>query len=400
MKVIALNAVIYGSTGKIMLQISRVARNGGMKSYTLSSKRASHGKLPEYHIFLDSGLEYHISQTLGFLTGAETLFPFATRKLIKCLKRIKPDIIHLHILHSYYINLNELFRYIKKHNIRTVWTLHDCWAITARCPHFQLSGCDKWKIGCENCPYPKKAYPASLLFDNSKKMYKLKKKWFTNVPNMTIVTPSQWLADLVKESFLKNYPVKVINNGIDLEIFKPTESDFRKKHGAEDKFILLGVAAGWGERKGLDVFLELARRLDDRFKIVLVGTNDNVDKQLPSNIISIHRTQNQIELAGIYSAADLFVNPTREDTYPTVNMESVACGTPVVTFNTGGSSEMLDETCGAVVPKDDIDALYNEIMRIYEKKPFTEKACLKKAKSYDMNDKFEEYIKLYEQSVD
>lgn len=160
--------------------------------------------------------------------------------------------------------------------------------------------------------------------------------------NITIVTPSEWLAGLVKESYLKDYPVKVINNGIDLNVFKPTESDFRKKYALENKYIVLGVAFGWGRRKGLDVFVELARRLDkEKYKVVLVGTDDNVDKLLPENIISIHRTQNQTELAKIYSAADVFANPTREENYPTVNMESVACGTPVVTFNTGGSPEIL-----------------------------------------------------------
>ena len=214
---------------------------------------------------------------------------------------------------------------------------------------------------------------------------------------MTIVTPSEWLASLVKESYLKDYPVKVINNGIDLNIFKPTESDFIKKYALENKYIVLGVAFGWGRRKGLDVFIELAKRLDEeKYKIVLAGTDDNVDKLLPDNIISIHRTQNQTELAEIYTAADVFANPTREENYPTVNMEALACGTPVVTFNTGGSPEMLDETCGAAVAKDDNDAMYNEIIRICEKKPYSMEACIKKAKGFDKNEKFGEYIRLYE----
>ena len=213
---------------------------------------------------------------------------------------------------------------------------------------------------------------------------------------MTIVTPSEWLAGLVKQSFLRKYPVKVINNGIDLNIFKPTESDFRKKYALENKYIVLGVAFGWGKRKGLDVFIELANRLDkEKYKIVLVGTDDNVDKLLPDNIISIHRTQNQTELAEIYTAADVFANPTREENYPTVNMESVACGTPVVTFNTGGSPEIIDETCGAIAEKDDTDSMYNEIIRICETKPYSEEACLKKANNFDAWRKFENYVQLY-----
>ena len=215
---------------------------------------------------------------------------------------------------------------------------------------------------------------------------------------MTIVTPSKWLADLVGQSFLKDYPVTVINNGIDLSVFTPTESGFREKYGIpEEKHILLGVAFGWGKRKGLDVFIELSRRLDpDRYRIVLVGTDDAVDQKLPKEIISIHRTQNQTELAEIYSAADLFLNPTREDNYPTVNMESLACGTPVLTFKTGGSPEMLDETCGAVIPCDDVEAFQNEILRICEQYPFPAESCLKKAQEFYQNQKFKEYIKLYE----
>jgi glycosyltransferase involved in cell wall biosynthesis len=227
-------------------------------------------------------------------------------------------------------------------------------------------------------------------------MYSLKKKWFTSVPSMTIVTPSEWLASLAKESYLKEYPIKTINNGIDLSVFKPTDSDFREKHQCEGKFLLLGVAFGWGRGKGLDVFLELAKRLNDRYQIVLVGTDNEVDKLLPPNIISVHRTQNAQELATLYSAADLFVNPTREDTFPTVNMESLACGTPVLTFNTGGSPEIIDEKTGSVVPCDDVDALYNEILDISASGRFSSEDCVERAKRYDRNSKFSEYVELFD----
>ena len=276
-----------------------------------------------------------------------------------------------------------------------IWTLHDCWPFTGRCPYFTIKKCDKWKTGCGNCQYPKASYPQSIV-DKTARMWKLKRKWFTGIEDMTIVTPSQWLADLVKKSYLKSYPIKVINNGIDLSIFKPSISDFRQEHLIGDKYMLLGVANGWDLRKGLDVFLELSKRLDStKYQIVLVGTNDNIDKDLPENIISIHRTQSQRELAEIYTAADLFVNPTREENYPTVNMESIACGTPVLTFRTGGSPEILDETCGAVVKSNDIDALESEIIKITKEKPFSKKECLKKAKMFDKNIKLQEYIDLF-----
>ena len=397
MKTVLINSCNFGSTGNIMLEIAETAENGG---YTAAvcypQSRDNSRKQKEKDFVIGTRFSRNIHLQLAGITGLNGCFSyFSTLKLLKKLDKLKPDIIHLHNLHNCYINLSLLFKYIKKHNIKTVWTLHDCWAFTGHCPYFDIVGCNKWKTGCYGCPQYKE-YPKSL-FDNSKYMYRLKKKWFTGVENMTIVTPSEWLAGLVKESYLKDYPVKVINNGIDLNVFKPTESDFGKKYALENKYIVLGVAFGWGRRKGLDVFIELEKRFDkEKYKIVLVGTDDNIDKLLPENIISIHRTQNQTELVKIYSAADVFANPTREENYPTVNMESVACGTPVVTFNTGGSPEMLDETCGAAVAKDDNDAMYNEIIRICEKKPYSLEACIKKAKGFDKNEKFGEYIRLYE----
>lgn len=397
MKIVSINSLPNGSTGKIMNEIADMAEKNGFDTYCFWGSWYSEIKeKAEKRSCFGSSIENKISGAFSILTGLQNFGSIiGTISLINKINKIDPDIIHLHNLHLWTINIPLLFKYIKKHNIKTVWTLHDCWAFTGHCPHFDMIGCDKWKTGCYGCPQYKE-YPKSL-FDNSKYMYRLKKKWFTDIKDMTIVTPSEWLASLVKESYLKDYPVKVINNGIDLNVFKPTESDFRKKYALENKYIVLGVAFGWGRRKGLDVFVELARRLDkEKYKVVLVGTDDNVDKLLPENIISIHRTQNQTELAKIYSAADVFANPTREENYPTVNMESVACGTPVVTFNTGGSPEMLDETCGAAVAKDDNDAMYNEIIRICEAKPYSMEACIKKAKDFDKNGKFGEYIRLYE----
>ena len=395
MNIVQINGGTVGSTGKIMLGISTVCTDEKQRTLCAAPEVPSGNKTGQNYYIIQNNNHRKLNVLFDRITGRHNMHSkIATEKLLKVISGFKPDIIQLHNLHEAYINLPMLFKYIKKHNIKTVWTLHDCWAFTGHCPHFDIVGCDKWKTGCYDCPQYKD-YPKSF-FDNSKYMYRLKKKWFTGVKNMTIVTPSEWLAGLVKESYLKDYPVKVINNGIDLNVFKPTESDFREKYGCENKYIVLGVAFGWGKRKGLDVFIELEKRLDkEKYKIVLVGTDDNVDKLLPENIISIHRTQNQTELAEIYTAADVFANPTREENYPTVNMESVACGTPVVTFNTGGSPEMLDETCGAVAEKDDTDAMYNEIIRICETKPYSEEACLKKANGFDAWRKFENYVQLY-----
>ena len=380
-----------GSTGKICVSVSELLSKKGIENYIFYSAGSS-----DYPL----GIKYSNEKAVKFQTLVSRIFgnygfesKCITEKLIKELEKIKPDIIHIHNIHSHNCNLKMLFSYIRKNGIKVYWTFHDCWAFTAYCPHFDMIGCDKWRTGCRSCPQRKRY---SWFFDRSAYLYNKKMAAIKDV-NLTIITPSEWLASLVKESFFKDFPVKVINNGIDLNIFKPTESNFRKKYALENKYIVLGVAFGWGKRKGLDVFCELAKRFDgEKYKIVLVGTNDNIDKLLPESILSFHQTANQTELAEIYTAADILVNPTREENYPTVNMESVACGTPVVTFNTGGSPEMLDETCGAVVEKNDIDGMYSEIIRICETQPYSRDDCLKIAESFDKNEKFKEYIKLYE----
>lgn len=395
LRIFQINGGAYGSTGKIMFGIVNTVKDSVFLCAAPSTVKFPNKPIDCYYE-IESFNVRRINVLFDRITGRQNMHAiYSTKKLLNKIGEFNPDIIHLHNLHEAFINLPLLFNYINKHNIKVIWTLHDCWSFTGHCPHFDMIGCDKWKTGCCKCPQYRE-YPQSL-FDNSKFMYGLKKKWFTGVKNMTIVTPSEWLAGLVKQSFLKDYPVKLINNGIDPNVFKPTESDFREKYNIKNKYIVLGVAFGWGERKGLDVFIELSKRLDsEKYQIVLVGTDDNTDKLLPENIISIHRTQNQTELAKIYTAADVFANPTREDNYPTVNMESIACATPVVTFNTGGSPECIDETCGTVVPKNDITAMCDEIIRICKTKPYVEEYCLKKAKGFDEKEKYKEYIKLYE----
>lgn len=401
MKVLSINSVPYGSTCNIMTGIHDVAIQFEVNLDT-SSGYSTHpsNKLSSRHIKIGGFVNKCAHMLLAKLTGYNGCFSlYATLRLIKKIKKEQYDIIHIHNIHGWYLNIPQMFKFIKKQNIKVIWTLHDCWAFTGHCPHFTMAKCEKWKDGCHHCPQYRD-YPKSQ-FDNSKFMYRKKKKWFTGVDNMTIVTPSNWLADLVKQSFLKNYPVKVINNGIDLSVFKPTQSNFRARYNIpNEKNILLGVSFDWGVKKGLDVFIELSKRLErDKYQIVLVGTNDDVDKQLPDSIISIHRTQNQKELAEIYTAADLFVNPTREENYPTVNMESIACGTPVLTFRTGGSAEILDETCGSVVDCEDIDAMEKEIVRICDWKPYGMEACLERAQSFDMNQRFQDYVSLYDTVV-
>ena len=391
-KIVQINATCgIGSTGKICVGISQALADVNVENYTVCSRSNGYelGIPCSSRLYIRTqALNSRIFGNYGFQSYR------ATKKMLRELDRIRPDIVHLHNIHGHDCNLAMLFKYFKKNNTKLIWTFHDCWSFTAYCPYFTRVQCDKWKNGCEHCPQYR---DHSFWFDRSKELYRKKKELFSGL-NLTIVTPSQWLADLVKQSFLKEYPVNVIYNGINLSVFHPTKNSFREKYGIPpNKHILLGVAFDWGVRKGMDVFFELANHLDpDHYQIVMVGTNDTIDKRMPRNIISIHRTQNQQELAEIYSAADLFVNPTREEVLGLVNLEALACGTPVLTFCTGGSPECIDDTCGAVVPCDDIDALEKEIIRICSDPPFSAEACIKRASEFDQNTKYKEYVALYE----
>lgn len=394
MKIISINLGVVGSTGKIMCGIQQISQKQGIEYYIAAPEQDIEQDKMEFFLPIGKKKFNRLNVYISILTGLEGCTAlWETICFLKKIKSIDPDIIHLHNIHQSYINIPLLFNYLKKNKIKVVWTLHDCWSFTGHCPYFTYEKCDRWKTGCHHCPKYME-YPKSV-FDNSRFMWKCKKKWFLGLENMILVTPSKWLAALVKESYLKDYPVKVVNNGIDLEIFKYIESDFRKKYNIHDKKIVLGVAFGWDKRKGLDVFVELSKRLPYNYQIVLVGTSSLIEEQLPENIICIHRTANQVELAKIYSAADIFVNPTRDENYPTVNMESIACGTPVLTFRTGGSPEILDETCGMIVKCDDIDSLEQGIYHICENNSLLTEKCLAKAKAFDMLDKFKEYMILY-----
>lgn len=394
MRIVQINGGAKGSTGKIMMGIAEIARAQGHEvlcaSPITSTNRDAGANCGYYRIGTYNSRRVNVA--FARITGYNGCFAWVeTYKLLKKIDEFQPDIIHLHNLHDSYINLPMLFSYIKKHDIPVVWTLHDCWAFTGHCPHFTIAKCDKWKTGCHGCKQYKD-YPASI-FDNSELMWKLKKKWFTGVKNMTIVTPSEWLAGLAKESYLKEYPIQVINNGIDLDVFKPTKSDFREKYGiSPSECVILGVSFGWNYKKGLDCFVKLRNELNEQYRIVLVGTDSSIDKQLPSGIVSIHRTQNQKELAEVYSAADVFFNPTREEVLGLVNLESLACGTPVVTFNTGGSPECIDEYSGIIVEEGD------DIKTVFEKKTYAnimEENCIKRARQFKENEVYLKYLNIY-----
>lgn len=334
MKILQINIFATLSTGRIAVDLYKTLVENGNEGCIAFARGSIEKDVPNIKIGSELDVKLHgIATRITDKTGFYSTKP--TKKLIEQIKQYNPDIIHLHNIHGYYINIELLFDFLKDYNKPVIWTLHDCWAFTGHCAYFDLANCNKWKSHCEKCPQ-KKEYPKSLFLDNSYWNFNKKRELFCGVKNMTLVTPSKWLSELVKFSFLKEYPIEVINNGIDLSVFKPTESNIRKHYNLEDKFIILGVAGVWDKRKGLSDFIELSKNLDDRFRIVVVGVTEKQRQRLPKNMVGILRTHNVKELAQLYSAADVFVNPTYEDNFPTTNLEALACGTPVITYNTGG----------------------------------------------------------------
>jgi glycosyltransferase involved in cell wall biosynthesis len=400
-KLLQINSVVNsGSTGRIAEEIGQTAIAAGWESYIAYGRHARTSQSELIKIGSDWDIRVHGLQTRLFdRHGLASIA--ATREFVEQLKKIKPDIIHLHNIHGYYINIEILFRYLKDANIPVVWTLHDCWPITGHCAYFTFVECDKWKTQCFSCPQ-KKGYPGSYFLDRSKQNHKQKRKLFTSVHDMTIVSVSNWLADIVKQSYLKDYPIRVINNGIDVNVFSLQSRDgIRLKYGLADKFVLLGVATEWGRRKGLHDFIELSKTLKDDEIIVLVGLKEDQIKILPENIIGITRTESTQELAEFYSSADVFVNPTWEDNFPTTNLEAMACGTPVVTYRTGGSPEALTPKTGFVVEQGDLASIRKAIDTVKSKgKAFYSAACRERAtKMFNKNDRYAEYLQLYEQML-
>lgn len=396
--ILQINSVVNsGSTGRIAEEIGQTAIAAGWMSFIAYGRNDRPSQSELIKIGNDWDIKIHGIQTRLFDRhglGSRS----ATKELIGKIKEISPDIIHLHNIHGYYINIEILFKYLRKTNIPVVWTFHDCWPITGHCAHFTFVGCKKWKTQCSNCPQ-KENYPSSWLVDRSEKNFHLKKELFTSLSNLTLVPVSKWLSGILKESYLQHYPMNVIHNGINTEVFKPSEDNvFRIKYRLENKFILLGVATSWGSKKGLHDFIELGKLLKTDYQIVLVGLTKKQIEQLPDNILGIERTESVKELAEIYSESDVFVNPTYEDSFPTTNLESLACGTPVITYKTGGSPEAIDELTGIVVEQGNIAKLIDAIDKVKDKgKQSYSDACVNRAhRLYKKEDRYQEYIDLYE----
>lgn len=349
MKYLFINSVAgFGSTGRIAGDACReLIAQGNVCTLAFGRKQEGYEDVPTVRIGSDltcrlHGLRSRLLDDQGFGSRA------ATRRFLDWVKVYDPDVIWLHNLHGYYINLEELFGYLRTCGKKILWTLHDCWSFTGHCAYFDMVGCDKWKTGCHSCPQ-KRAYPKSILLDGSRRNYERKNALFTGIPNLTLIVPSQWLQRRVEESFLKGYPVEVRYNRVNREIFKPTPGDFRERMGLKEKKILLGVASVWEERKGLKDFIALSRLLDDSYKIVLIGLSREQIQALPKEILGLPRTKTVQELAEAYSAADVFLNPSLEETFGMTTLEASCCGTPAIVYRDTACEEIACRFGGLAV---------------------------------------------------
>ena len=367
MKVLMINVVCgIRSTGRICTDLATALEAQGHEVKIAYGRENVPEQFQKYAVRIGSDLDVKLHGVKArLLDGAGFGSKRATEKFIEWVKEYNPDVIHLHNIHGYYINVEVLFNYLKECGKKVIWTLHDCWAFTGHTPYCDSVNCERWIRGCYECPLIK-AYPSSFV-DKSKQNWRKKKEIFSGIKDLTIITPSEWLAGLVRKSFLAEYPVKVINNGIDTSKFYPIESDFRKKNDLEGKFVLLGVATVFDDMKGYSDFLKLREMLGDEYRIVLVGLTKEQIKNLPNGILGIERTSSVKELAEIYSAADLFLNLSYCENYPTVNIEAISCGTPVLTYKTGGSPEIIEKYGGIVVEQGDVSAVINALYEIKDK---------------------------------
>ena len=386
-KILQINCCLNLSTGKIVQQIGELAISKGWESWATNPGR-EHPVPSKSHVIkvgtlIDAFLHY-AGQRLFDNEGLSSAK--YTRDLLKKIDEIKPDVIHLHNIHDHWLNYPILFEYLSTLDTPVVWTQHDCWSFTGGCMYFDMLKCDRWKDGCKGCPDKR-----TILKNQAERNYQLKKDYFDKIKTLVFIPVSDWLSNSLRDSAQRHRPVITIHNGTDLNIFKPQE-----KNPSDNKFRIIGVASTWDARKGLDDFVKLRDILSDDYEITLVGLTSKQIKSLPAGIKGISRTSNVHELAKLYSESDVFVNPTYSDNFPTTNIEALACGTPVITYKTGGSPEAIDESTGMVVEQGNVEALADAIkqMRLH---PLSSEDCRKRAEEHFDKDKcFEKYIDLYE----
>jgi len=393
MKVLEINVVCgIRSTGRICTDLADVLHKEGHQCMIAYGRGEVPEKYQEYAIHIGNNIDvkwHFLMSQLFDKSGFES--KKATRELIDKIRSYNPDVIHLHNIHGYYINIEILFEYLKISGKKIIWTLHDCWAYTGHCSYYSVAQCEQWRTQCLDCPQLKE-YPACILNGNVKQNYIRKKRIFSGVPNMTLVTPSEWLANQVQKSFLSSYPVIIIPNGIDLQQFRPTESEFRRKYHLENKIIVLGVATAWGERKGYREFCRLADCLPLNYQVVLVGMTKKQLKKIPGNILGLERTNNVSELAEIYSAADVFLNLGKEETMGLTTVEAMACGTPVVVSNMTSIPEVVEGKSGVVLNSLEESEIVSGIKDVMTNRY---SGMIKNASKYEKEKQYKKYLELY-----
>ncbi len=392
MKILQINAVYgFGSTGIIVKDIETLLKNNGHQCY-VAYQTAINPSENSYKI--GNKLDWKLHAVYARLFGKQAYFSVnATKKLIQYIEKIKPDVVHLHNLHSNYINLNILCEYLTAKNIKTVYTLHDCWAFTGKCTHYVTVKCDRFMTTCGSCPL-NRAEQKSLFFDVTATVLQDKTEHLNKIKDLTLVTCSEWMKSQAEKSLLKPKKITTIYNGVDTEIFKPHTSSFAERHGLQNAFVIMGMADKWcleENREAVERILENNKRC----KIVIVGCN-KAQKELfkaYKNVLTVGYIQDRKELSDVYAASDVFVNLTHADTLPTVNMESICCGTPVITYNCCGSPELVDENSGYVVDENDVTAIIEKIEEIEKKPPQINMAAVQQ--KFDKNTCYNKYLEAY-----
>lgn len=395
MKILQINAVYgRGSTGTIVRDIENLCEKKGIECYVASPDSNVANAARGYKI--GNTIDHKVHALLARINGEQAYFShYATSQLIKWIGGIKPDIVHLHNLHSNYIQLNMLLKYLATSNIQTIITMHDCWYFTGGCFHYTSTGCHKWMSRCGDCPRKKKD-TKSYFLDKSTKILADRAHYLNKIPRLNLIGASEWIANECRKSVLRNCKIDYIHNGFNLDIFKPTQSSLREKIGVKDKFVMLAPASKWYSEVNKDTLEYFVSKIDKDMVLVLFGCS-NIRKDLPENVIEIGYINNPVEMAELYSMADVFVNCTREDTFPSVNIESQATGTPVVTYDATGCKETVDGQCGKSVPVGDYESLFKAVKEIKEigKSNLTDQCVSWVREHFELSNSYNRYIDLY-----